>query len=141
MSSCKYIVELTTTAERTYTRLQCLAEHHLAQGDTGNSHVAIFKKLEHILEHAIPQNPFGRERALSGSLAHVFRVTDDPIGVYYCGSINQPKISVIHIADTALKSGHNFRAKLIMGNNEAVLSHLKAMATSAAAGHTSIKPN
>jgi hypothetical protein len=141
MASCKYIVELTATAERTYTRLQCLAENHLAQGDTGNSQVVIFRKLEHILEHAIPKDPFGRERALSGALAHVFRMTDDPIRVYYCGSINQPKITVIHIADTVPKSGNNFRAKLMMGNSEAVLSQLRAMAASATAGHPSVKPN
>lgn len=137
--ACKYIVGLTPPAEATYARLSCLSESLLSQGDHSNSSVAIFKKLEHILEHVIPQDPFNRERALSGPLAHVFRVTDDPIRVYYCGSINQPKITVIRIADTVLKSDNNFLAKWMMGHNEQVIANLVENLKS---GRTpGIKPN
>jgi hypothetical protein len=62
MAPCTYVVGLTTASEQTYTRLQCLAEHHLLRGDATNSHVAIFRKLEEILERVIPQDPFNRER-------------------------------------------------------------------------------
>jgi len=50
MTPCKHIVGLTDAAQATYMRLQCLAQSHLARGETANSHVAIFKKLEDILE-------------------------------------------------------------------------------------------
>ena len=128
MSPCKYIVGLTDAAQATYTRLQCLAQAHLARGETANSHVAIFKKLEDILETAILIDPFNGERALSGSLAQVFRVTDDPIRVYYCGSADQEVISVIRIADSPLRKTNEFLAKWKgEGSDAAILATLARM--------------
>lgn len=116
MASCKYIVALGIGAEQTYTRLQHLAEFRLSHGDTANYQVTLFRKLEDLLERVIPQDPFNRERALSGPLANVFRVTDEPIRVYYCGAPNEAKITVIRIADTPLRINNIFRVKWMMGH-------------------------
>lgn len=139
MAPCKYIVELGSGAEQTYMRLRYLAECHIARGDTKNSQVTIFKKLEAILEVAIPNDPFNCERALSGSLANIFRVTDDPIRVYYCGSPSLPKISVFYIADIVLKSNPEFLKK--WKNTDAMLAaYLERMFPNTSAG-ASLKLN
>jgi|SRR5580700_1647067 hypothetical protein len=127
MAPCKHIVGLTDAAQATYTRLQLLSLSHLARGETANSHVAIFKKLEDILETAILIDPFNGERALSGSLAQIFRVTDDPIRVYYCGSANQRVITVIRIADSPLKTTNEFLAKWRGQSDDALLANLVRM--------------
>ena len=128
--ACKYIVGLTPLAEETYLRLSCLADNLISQGDQFNSSVTTFKKLERILEVAIPQDPFRRERALSGPLARIFRVTDDPIRVYYCGTPNNPNVTVFRIADTALKTDNSFLAKWMSGNSEqALLSLMETIKT------------
>ena len=116
MASHKYIVVLGIGSEQTYMRLQHLAEFQLSHGETANYHVALFRKLEDLLERVLPQDPFNRERALSGPLANVFRVTDEPIRVYYCGAPNEAKITVIRIADTPLKINNTFRAKWMMAH-------------------------
>jgi hypothetical protein len=127
MAACKHIVGLTEVAQATYNRLQCLAQSHLARGETANSHVAIFKKLEDILETAILIDPFNGERALSGSLAQVFRITDDPIRVYYCGSVEQKVITVIRIADSPLRTTNEFLAKWKGQSDDTVLANIARM--------------
>jgi hypothetical protein len=111
MAPCKYVVELGSGAEQTFMRLRSLADFHISHGDTNNSHVTIFRKLEAILEVVIPNDPFNCERALSGPLANIFRFADDPLRVYYCGSPSLPKISVLCIADTPLKNNPEFLKK------------------------------
>jgi hypothetical protein len=127
MAACKHIVGLTEAAQATYNRLQCLAQSHITRGETANSHVAIFKKLEDILETAILIDPFNGERALSGSLAHVFRMTDDPLRVYYCGAAEQKVITVIRIADSPLKATNEFLAKWTGESNESVIASIVRM--------------
>lgn len=120
--ACNYKVALTPAAEKTYIRLCCLAQACLDSGDDKNSKVLIFKKLVEALEKTIPEDPFNPERALSGALGHIFRVGDEPIRVYYIGKPQDPKIVVIRIADTILKSGYNFFAKWVMSSNDAILA-------------------
>jgi hypothetical protein len=79
------------------------------------------------LETVIHIDPFNGERALSGSLAQIFRVTDDPIRVYYCGSADQKIITVIRIADTPLRTTKEFLAKWKGHNDDAILANLVRM--------------
>ena len=79
------------------------------------------------METVIHIDPFNGERALSGSLAQIFRVTDDPIRVYYCGSADQKIITVIRIADSPLRTTNEFLAKWKGQNNEAIISNLVRM--------------
>jgi hypothetical protein len=111
MAPCRYVVELGSGADQTYWSWRRIAEGRIARGDNDNSQVTIFRKLEAILEVLILNDPFNCERALSGSLANIFRVTADPIRVYYCGSPSLPKISVFYITDAPLKNHPEFLKK------------------------------
>jgi mRNA-degrading endonuclease RelE of RelBE toxin-antitoxin system len=100
-----YTVELTATAEKTYNRAFEEARKCVTAGDSANAKVKHFRILQEALDTIIPHDPFSRKRALSGSLANIFRVKKGRIRICYIGASEQKRLIVLYISDTPRKAG------------------------------------
>ena len=100
----EYTVELTQTAEQTYSRLFKEAKFCLDSGDKNNSKVATFRMLDEFLNVLIPRDPFSHHHALAGNLSEIFRVSKGGMKIFYVGSPEAKIISVLCIFETPRKS-------------------------------------
>lgn len=100
-----YEVELTATAEATFSKLYLEAKECIESGDESNSKVKLYRMVEELLIKIIPQDPFSTSRSLSGRLSNFFRVKKGRIRVCYVGSSKQKKIYVLYISETLRKDG------------------------------------
>ena len=100
-----YDLELTATAEATFSRLYYEAQECLNSGDGSNSKVTLFHIVEEMVTKIIPHDPFSPKRALSGKLSKFFRIKKGRIRVCYTGSSEQKKIIVLYISETPRKEG------------------------------------
>jgi mRNA-degrading endonuclease RelE of RelBE toxin-antitoxin system len=100
-----YGVELTATAEKTFSRLYQEAQECIDAGDGSNSKVTLFRMVEEIVTKIIPHDPFSTSRALSGKLSKFFRIKKGRIRVCYTGSSEQRKIIILYISETPRKEG------------------------------------
>jgi mRNA-degrading endonuclease RelE of RelBE toxin-antitoxin system len=100
-----YEVELTATAEATFSKLYLDAQECIESGDETNFKVKLYRMVEELLTKIIPQDPFSPSRALSGSLSNFFRVKKGRIRVCYVGSSKKKKIYVLYISETLRKDG------------------------------------
>ena len=100
-----FTVELTPTAERVYKRAFKEAQECVKRGDATNAKVKHFRIIQEALDTIIPHDPFQAKRALSGTLAKIYRVKKGRIRICYIGRSDQKRIIVIYISDTPRKEG------------------------------------
>jgi mRNA-degrading endonuclease RelE of RelBE toxin-antitoxin system len=100
-----YDVELTATAEATFSRLYHEAQERIDAGDESNQKVTLFRMVEEMIAKLIPHEPFSPARALSGKLSNFFRIKKGRIRICYVGSSEQRRIIVLYISETPRKQG------------------------------------
>lgn len=100
-----YTVELTATAEKIYNRAFEEARKCVTAGDPVNAKVKRFRILQEALDTILPHDPFSRKRALSGSLANIFRIKKGRIGICYIGASEQKRLIVLYISESPRKAG------------------------------------
>lgn len=105
MSSERFEVELTETAERVYRKLFDDAQERLGVGDESNSKVKLFHMVDEALTKIIPHDPLSPSRALSGHLSNIFRVKKGRIRICYVASSKHRKIIVLYISEKPRKAG------------------------------------
>ena len=98
-------VELSSTAEKTYRQLVERARNHIERGELEHSHVKALRLVDECLDTIIPHDPFSKDRALTGSLANIFRVKKGRVRICYVGSSRVYEIKVLYISETLRKDG------------------------------------
>jgi hypothetical protein len=93
-------IQLTATAEATYSRCSGEAEECIAKGDESNPKVKFFQTLKDALTEGIPSDPFNRKMALSGSLSNIFRFSKENLRICYLGQGQQRRIVVLYICQS-----------------------------------------
>ena len=97
--------ELTKTAEHVYRKLYQESERCIQAGDNKNSRVTLFRMVDEAITKLIPQDPINPQRALSGPLANIFRVSKGRSRICYIASSKTGRIVVLYISKTARKAG------------------------------------
>jgi mRNA-degrading endonuclease RelE of RelBE toxin-antitoxin system len=92
-----YQVELTATAEATYTALHNDAAECIEKGDRSNGKVALLASVEEALNETIPINPFHSGRALAGLLSRMYRLNVGSLCIYYMPDPQRRAVVIIHI--------------------------------------------
>ncbi|MDA1315879.1 MAG: type II toxin-antitoxin system YhaV family toxin [Acidobacteria bacterium] len=100
-----YTVEFTATAEKIYNRAFEEARKCVTAGDPVNAKVKRFQILQEALDTILPHDPFSRKRALSGSLANIFRIKKGRIRICYIGASEQKRLIVLYISESPRKAG------------------------------------
>jgi mRNA-degrading endonuclease RelE of RelBE toxin-antitoxin system len=100
-----YEVELSETAEKTYSRLYEEAQNCVEAGDDSNAKVKLFRMVDELVTKIIPHNPLDPSRALSGRLWNIFRVKKGWLRICYVASSAARKIAILYISESPRKAG------------------------------------
>ena len=100
-----YRIDLSLTAEKTYIDLFEKAKPHLEAGNTTHPLVKRLRIVDECIDSIIPNQPFSKEKALSGVLSTIFRVKKGRMRICYIGSSAAYHIIVLYISETDRKDG------------------------------------
>lgn len=101
-------IQLTATAEATYSRCWSEAEECIANGDEHNPKVKFFRILKDALTVGIPSDPFNRKMALAGSLSNIFRFSRENLRICYLGHGKQRRIVVLCICQAGAEESDSY---------------------------------
>jgi hypothetical protein len=101
-------IQLTATAEATYTRCRDEAAICIASGDECDPKVKLFQALDEALTKTIPADPFNQKMALAGSLCNIFRFSGENLRVCYLGHGPQRRIIVLYICQSSAEESDSY---------------------------------
>jgi hypothetical protein len=101
-------IQLTLTAEATYTRCRDESANCIAKGDGCNPKVKLFEALNEALTKTIPSDPFNQKMALAGSLSSIFRFSGENFRVCYLGHGSQRRIIVLYICESSSEESDSY---------------------------------
>lgn len=120
----KYCVELTKTAEKTYTKLYNEAQAFIKSGKADSPKVSLFAGVEQALDEIIPDNPYRCGWCLAGCLSRIFVCNVGSIRIYYLVGEESGIVLIIRIGQKCATDLSWLRDAVQSGRFDAVVESL-----------------